>query len=383
MAAGRGGLRLLRRSAALALALAALWALSLTADFSGAGDRLSRLAERPEMAVSILSSQLGRPAGKGNGLGLDGWGELLLRQSAPLAAGREAVAALRAVREEERPEPASEPEPVSEGGGDESPSYGPLPEGAVIEHTAVGNGEGKVDLDNRTSLAVDTAALAARPLELALGEGPQILIYHTHGSEAYTQTEEDRYLESDAYRTTDCEHNVVRVGEEMAQVFRELGFEVVHDTTLYDYPVYSGSYNRSREGVAAWLERYPSLCLLLDVHRDAMESQDGAAYRFITEEEGGRAAQIMFVMGSSDGGTEHPNWRSNLALAVRLQQALAEEYAHLARPITLRGSRFNQDLSPGCLLVEVGGHGNTLREAITSGRLFARTVGEALRRMEK
>jgi stage II sporulation protein P len=225
-------------------------------------------------------------------------------------------------------------------------------------------------------------ALAAQTVNLELGAGPQILIYHTHGSEAYTQTEENRYIESDSYRTIDCERNVVRVGEEMAQVFRAQGFEVIHDTTLYDYPAYSGAYERSRAGVEGWLAQYPSIRFILDVHRDALISQDGAAYKLVAQEGEQKVAQVMFVVGSSDGSTDHPNWRENLGLAIHLQSSLTQRYDELARPITLRSSRFNQHLSTGSLLVEVGGHGNTLEEAVEGGKLFARTVGAALKDMK-
>lgn len=261
----------------------------------------------------------------------------------------------------------------------------PLPEGDVVEHTATGSDDGsylstdRVYVKNSTSQGVDVAALAAQRVDLDFGEGPQILIYHTHGSEAYTQTEEERYVESDAYRTTDCTHNVVQVGEAMAEVFRSLGFEVIHDTTLYDYPSYNGAYEGSRAGVEKWLEQYPTIKFALDVHRDAIVSADGAAYKLIAQEGDEKVAQVMLVVGSNDAGMEHPNWRSNLALAVKLQMALTRDYDQLARPITLSTSRFNQHLLPGALLVEVGGHGNTLEEALAGARLFAQTVGEELK----
>ena len=220
-------------------------------------------------------------------------------------------------------------------------------------------------------------------MDLKLGAGPQILIVHTHGSEAYTQDEQDVYVESDPYRTTDCTKNVVRVGEEMAQVFRSQGFEVVHDTTLYDYPAYNGAYERSCAGVEKWLEQYPTIKLVLDVHRDALVSADGAAYKLVSEVEGQKVAQMMLVVGSNDSGMEHPNWRENLALAVKLQLELTRDWGQLARPITLRSSRYNQHLSPGSLLVEVGGHGNTLQEAIAGARLFAQSIGQVLKTMEE
>lgn len=100
----------------------------------------------------------------------------------------------------------------------------------------------------------------------------------------------------------------------MAQVFRSQGFEVVHDTTLYDYPAYNGAYERSCAGVEKWLEQYPTIKLVLDVHRDALVSADGAAYKLVSEVEGQKVAQVMLVVGSNDSGMEHPNWRENLAL---------------------------------------------------------------------
>ena len=157
---------------------------------------------------------------------------------------------------------------------------------------------------------------------------------------------------------------------------------MVHDTTLYDYPVYNDAYDRARTGVEKCLEQYPTIRFVLDVHRDAILSEDGAAYKLIAQEGEEKVAQVMLVAGSSDSGAQHPNWRNNLALAVRLQLALTQQYHQLARPIVLRGTRFNQDLSQGALLVEVGGHGNTLEEAVAGARLFAQTAGGVLKSME-
>ena len=203
-------------------------------------------------------------------------------------------------------------------------------------------------------------------MDVPLGEGPQILIVHTHGSEAYSQTDGDRYEESDPYRTTDCTHNVVRVGEEMARIFRSYGFQVIHDTELYDYPAYSGAYERSGAAVRRWLEQYPTIRLALDVHRDALVGNDGAIYKLITQENGRRAAQVMLVVG-----TGHDGWKDNLALGVRVQRELLADYVTLARPVVLRSGKYNQDCLSGSLLVEVGGHGNTLTEALAGAQLFA------------
>ena len=189
----------------------------------------------------------------------------------------------------------------------------------------------------------------------------------------------DLYQESDPYRTTDCTHNIVRVGEEMAAVFRQQGFEVIHDTNLYDYPSYNDSYVNSKAAVKKWLEKYPSIQIILDVHRDALAGSDGTIYKLVSEEQGQKVAQTMLVVGTNVGGANHPAWCDNLALAVALQEKLMADYETLARPIVLRNSSYNQQLLPGYLLVEVGGHGNTLTEAIQGGKLFAQSTGQALK----
>lgn len=375
----RRWLRLLRRSAALGMSLSALWLMGLTTTLPSPQTLVQTLGGSSAFVVQAMASQLPTPPSGLEGT-LDPWGRLLLSQSPLLRAGLDDVE-LRLSRQDE---PLPAPVEIEDGENPEQTKPEPLPNTTVVEHTSLGRDDGsflaqqEIYLKNDTDLNVDITALAAQPLELTVGDGPQILIYHTHGSEAYTQTEQTRYTESDSYRTTDCTRNVVRVGEEMASVFRELGFEVIHDTTLYDYPVYSGSYQRSRAGVEQKLKEYPSIRLVLDVHRDALVAQDGSAYKLVAQEKEGKVAQIMLVVGSEDGGSPHPNWQKNLALAVQVQQQLQMGYTQLARPIVLRSTRYNQDVSIGSLLVEVGGHGNTLEEAIAGGRLFARSVGELL-----
>ena len=143
------------------------------------------------------------------------------------------------------------------------------------------------------------------PVNIALpAEGPQILIVHTHGSEAYTPDGTDIYEPSDNNtRTLDENYNVVRVGDEMERVFTELGLTVVHDRTLYDYPKYNGAYDRSAEAAQRYLEQYPSIKIVLDVHRDALVGEDGTVYKAVTRIDGVDTAQVMLVLGSSEGRT--------------------------------------------------------------------------------
>ena len=378
------GLRALRRGAALGLALTALWIFGLTADMSGAWDALGRLGQTPSFVLGALSQELeGAPAGDGLSPDLDRWGRLLLAQSALLSGGRPAVDAFLAEQAQAEEPPA---EPIDQEENDqEEPELSPVQHGEVVEYTNLGKDDGsylttdQIYVKNSTQgQEVDVAALASQPVDLKLGAGPQILIVHTHGSEAYTQDEQDVYVESDPYRTTDCTHNVVQVGEEMATVFRAYGFQVVHDTTLYDYPAYNGAYDRSLAGVQQWLEQYPSISIVLDVHRDALVGSDGEVYKLVSEEAGEKVAQVMMVVGTNGTGLEHPRWKDNLAFAVRLQQNLVRGYDSLARPVVLRSSRYNQQLLPGYLLVEVGGHGNTLGEAKAGARLWADNVARTL-----
>ena len=127
-----------------------------------------------------------------------------------------------------------------------------------------------------------------------------------------------------------------------------------------------------------WLAKYPSIKIILDVHRDALVGNDGSIYKLVSQENGEKVAQVMLVVGTDGGGAFHPYWIDNLALAIRYQQELISDYVTLARPIVLRNSRYNQNLSTGSLLVEVGGHGNTLTEALAGARLFAQSVSQVL-----
>ena len=380
----KGTGRALRRGVALGLALVAVWGVSLTADFDALGSRLVRLGEEPG-AAALLASQLGElPGGE---RGLTGWGRLLLSGSALLEQGEEAVLA-RQGADDSKPEPPAVSDPADRDDVEQPDLMPPDQVEGIIEMTGRGKeggqylSDGSVYVYNRTGLELDASLLGEGVVDVPLGEGPQILIVHTHGSEAYSMTDGDLYQESDPFRTTDCTHNVVRVGEEIAKVFRAHGFQVVHDTTLCDYPSYNGAYDRSYAVVQQWLERYPTIKVVLDVHRDALEGSGGEIYKMVSEEAGEKVAQVMLVMGTDAGGNPHPRWKDNLAFALRLQENLVRGYASLARPTVLRKGRYNQQLCPGSILVEVGGHGNSLTEAIAGARLWADNVARTLLEMK-
>jgi len=369
--------RVLRRAAALFLSTVSLWLLTLTTDFSGATEAIRTLGESPALMAAALSAELGKLP-RTDGLQLDPWMQLAIDQSPILASAGEAVAAQLA-----KPAPQPEPEPDDPHDPVQLPAVTQAPDdiqAQTLQHQEGNLSADEISLLNTTSLAVDVAALAVAPISIEPdSSGPQILIMHTHGTEAYTMDGTDIYTPSDTSRTTDTQFNVVRVGQEIADQLTAMGFSVLHDTTLYDYPAYSGAYDRSKEGVEAWLAKYPSIRVVLDVHRDALTGENGETYKTLATVEGQEIAQLMLVVGSSDAGLEHPFWKENLTLAIHLQSGLIARDPTLARPITLRTNRFNQQLTTGSLLVEVGSHGNTLQEALAAARLFAQTAGETLK----
>ena len=201
-------------------------------------------------------------------------------------------------------------------------------------------------------------------------DAPQVLIVHTHGCEAYTMPEGEEYIASDDHRTLDEAYNVVRVGDEIARALTDADIGVLHDRTLHDYPNYSGAYNRSLATVERYREEYPSIVYVFDVHRDAVADAQGSQYKLLCAEEPD-AAQLEFVIGSDGGGLGHPKWRDNLRLACAVQETLLEDYPTLMRPIIVRNSRYNQQVTTGSLLLEVGTAGNSLEEALIAARLFA------------
>ena len=381
-------LRGLRVGAAVFVAAMGVWLLWLVGDPAAAVGELVRLTDGAKVATALLSAELAVPRQEG---GLSAWDRLVLAQSS-LLGGTVDIPESAPVETGPFPTVSEPPGPIPDGGGEDGGDSGEenilpvttaAPDGIIPRTMVAGSSakyitSGNVSVYNRTDYAVDIGALLeAAPALTNRGDGPRVLIYHTHATEAYTMDGTDVYQESDRYRTLNTQQNMVRIGEEMAAVFEASGIGVVHDTTLYDYPDYNESYDRSLEGVAALLRQYPSVVLVLDVHRDALEAEDGTIYKVVAGSVD-NCAQVMMVMGSDGGGAAHPNWRVNLALALSIQEAMARKWSTLARPTVLRPARFNQHLSTGSILVEVGTHGNTLQEAITAARLYARTVVELM-----
>ena len=227
-------------------------------------------------------------------------------------------------------------------------------------------------LESRCAYEIRRQKWLEMPLQWDLTEGIKVLIVHTHATESYTKTED--YEETTDYRTLDEGYNMISIGDRVAELLRAGGVEVLHDTTLHDYPEYNSSYDRSRETMKQYLEQYPDVTLVLDLHRDAMEDANGNQTSTTVTVGDAKAAQLMLVVGSDAGGLYHPDWEENMALAMKLQMMLERKAPGICRQLTLRESRYNQDLTPGTLLVEVGSAGNTRQEALTAAEILAQSV---------
>jgi len=231
---------------------------------------------------------------------------------------------------------------------------------------------------NHTTFDIDIETLLAAPLHFLSGENPSVLIYHTHGTESFAPYGEYWYKNTDNYRTNDKNLNITRIGREIAGIFETRGIHILHNQYLHDYPSFRGSYGRSLATAARYLEHHPEIQIIFDIHRDAVLDADGRYLRTVANIDGVETGQIMLVVGTDHAGLYHPNWRENFSFALRLQRAMLDRHPNLARPIALREERFNAQLAPGAILVEIGMCGNTLQEALAAGRIFAEIAADVI-----
>lgn len=221
--------------------------------------------------------------------------------------------------------------------------------------------------------SVDTLSLLQQPLQWNLiSDAPTVLILHTHGSESYEKQAD--YAETSPYRTLDTRYNMVSVGDRVAELLEAGGVHVIHDRTVHDYPSYNDAYDHARSAIERYLAENPEIVLVLDLHRDASEDASGNQASYGVTINGASTANLMLVMGSDTGSLPYPNWEQNLALAVKLQAQLEQTYPGLCRPVKVVDSRYNQDLCPGGLLVEVGTAGNTHEEALRAAEFLAEGI---------
>ena len=247
------------------------------------------------------------------------------------------------------------------------PELTPLPAFSAEEAEAI-------VVKTNSDLEPDLQELLCRPLQWDLtGDEPTVLILHTHGTESYTKAAGEHYPESAAFRTLENDHNMISVGDHLATLLEAGGVGVIHDRELHDYPSYSGSYSHARKAIAACLEKNPSIRLVLDLHRDASGDNLNQMRTYATVD-GKASAQLMLVVGSNGTGLTHPDWEENLALGLKLHTQCQRIAPGIMRYVNLRAQRFNQDLSSGALIVEVGAAGNTRAEALTAIEVLAEAI---------
>ena len=308
------------------------------------------------------------------------------RQQPETSAEPEAPETEQKTAQEEAQSPSVDPSEIPE--NQQPPDDYSIPEeyqGPIIEEDmSVSDTTGYLSfgagvIKNSTSLSDEEAQQylkAENPIQID-SDGPQVLIMHTHATESFEPYDTDTYDTRHTWRTTDNTQNIVAAGEVMAEAIRSYGIEVLHDETQHDYPSYNGSYERSAVTVQDYLEKYPSIKVVLDVHRDAVQ-RDTTLVKPVTEIDGRKAAQLMIIAGCDDGTMDMPNWSKNFRFAAGMQDAIESRYPSLTRPVFFCYRKYNQDLTTGSLLIEIGSHGNTLEEVLYTAQLAGDAIGSYL-----
>ena len=257
-----------------------------------------------------------------------------------------------------------------------------VPEGevAIIPMDLSLSSNGSAYIYNSTGYSPDLGALLAadfttanKPSYISNTHAPLVLIVHTHGTEAYSDDGAISYLDDgrEIARSENTAENVVSVGAVMAEILNKNGIPTLHCTIMHDRIQYKDSYARAEETIKQYLAKYPSIKLVIDLHRDAVVKSTGELVRPVTEVNSEPVAQVMCVVGSDWGGEACPAWQNNLSLALKLRDSLNSKYGNLCRPTYLRASTYNQELAPFSLLLEIGASGNSLVEAKRAAALVA------------
>ena len=238
---------------------------------------------------------------------------------------------------------------------------------------------------NNTSYDLNIGEELSKKPDITLKKdaGPQVLILHTHTSESYMDKDQGFYYESFYPRSTDYNKNVTRVGDAIAKRLRSNKIETIHDLTYHDNPSYNGSYSRSAETINNILSTYPSIQVVLDIHRDSIGNNEKGKVKPTFKVNGKKAAQIMIISGCDlDGSMNFPDWEYNLRFALRIQKEAENMYPGMTRPMFFGEFRYNMNLTHGSLLIEVGTDANTLEESVRTGELLGDVLTNVLNDLE-
>ena len=257
-------------------------------------------------------------------------------------------------------------EPEQAGTKTEVITNNPIAENANVRY-------GNIKIKNQTDYTL-TEDMLKPDIEIT---NKNIVLFHTHSCESYTSSPNYTYTPTGTFRTTDLNYTVVRVGTELENNLKQYNYNVVHSKDYHDYPAYNGSYTRSLATVENILKQTPS-DIIIDVHRDAVGSRSDYAPT-VKIGDTDESAQIMFVIGTNNGGLWHPNWNQNLKFAIKIQQKAEDMYPGLFKPIMLTKSRYNQHTGKYANIIEVGATGNTLDQCLTSMKYLAKVMNEVLK----
>lgn len=252
-----------------------------------------------------------------------------------------------------------------------------------IKEIQVNNGNLRYEniaIRNTTDFDLDPEALLESVLPFTLEDNHevQVLVYHTHTCERYMTEDSGVYYDDYYPRSTDGELGVAAVGEKIVETLKAHGIGAVHDTTLHDYPSYEGSYARSWETISKYKEKYPAIKVTIDLHRDAMTTDDGVKYKPTFTYEGQKASQIMIMAGyDTEGGFDF--WNENLIFAMQLQKKCEDLYPGMTRPLNFGEFTYNMNFNNGSVLIEVGTDANTVEESCRSGEYLGEALAALLR----
>lgn len=226
---------------------------------------------------------------------------------------------------------------------------------------------GNTTISNYSKLSLDLETLK-QVSGVEIDDETNFLIYHTHTSETYT-IDEEQY--SDFYRTENENCNIVSVGKALTDELLSKGYSCVHEKTVHDYPSYNGAYKSSLATVEKQLEN-KDFDFVIDIHRDAISSNYN--FRPTVQINGESVAKLMFVIGTNSAGLSHDEWMENLKLAIMIQNRASEMYPGLFRELHLSNSRYNQHVSNGAMILEVGATGNSLEEAQNAMKYLSNVI---------
>lgn len=228
------------------------------------------------------------------------------------------------------------------------------------------------------SINIQSSVEKAATLSVKDKSAPTVLIFHTHTTESYELLNYGWYTTDYVTRSNSPDRNMVRVGTAICEELEKMGIGYVHDTEIHDAQ-YTGAYDRSRESITKIMAENPSIQVVIDVHRDAIKQSDGTRIKPTAEINGKKAAQIMIIAGCEDGKvTDYPRWEENLTFSLQLQKTAETKYPGLMRPVLFSARKYNMDVTPCSLLLEMGSDSNTLEEAEYSGHLIGKALGELI-----